>query len=234
MTKNPLHTGSNLNENEIQENYDYFINFLTENFSGDRRDALLHMYSENELGLSLATAPASSKLNFHYAWQGGYLQHVLHVEKAARGVEKLYAAIGGHIDFTPEERIFAVLHHDLGKLGDVKSGPLYIPNTSEWHIKNLGQIYKFNDQLQYMTVPDRALFLLQQYEIKTTWKEMLGIKLADGLYDDATKEYYKGGHADKDLKTNLPYIMHAADNLSCRAEHDEWKASNEGETGVTI
>lgn len=233
MTKT-LHTGNDLNENQIQENYDYFIQFLKDSFSGERLEALLKMYGEDELGLSLATAPASSRLNFHCAWQGGYLQHVLHVERASRGVQKLYSAIGGTINFTDEERVFSALHHDLGKLGDVQSGPQYIPNTSEWHVKNRGEIYKFNPNIQYMVVPDRALFMLQKYGIKVTLNETLGIKLADGLYDEAAHAYFITKSPDQNLKTNLPYVLHVSDLLACRAENDEWKGGNVGETGVTI
>lgn len=233
MTKT-LHGGNDLNETQIQENYDYFINFLKESFSGERLEKLLKMYSDDELGLSLATAPASSRLNFHYAWQGGYLQHVMHVEKASRGVQRLYAGIGGTINFADEERIFAALHHDLGKLGDVENGPQYIPNESEWHVKNRGEIYKFNPHIQYMVVPDRALFMLQKYGIQVSLNETLGIKLADGLYDEATHAYYITKNADQNLQTNLPYIIHVSDLLACRAENDEWKRMNAGSTGAII
>lgn len=232
MTKT-LHAGHELNEHQVQENYDYFIELLKESFSGDRLEKLLHMYSEDELGLTLATAPASSRLNFHNAWQGGYLQHVLHVERASRGATKFYAAIGGTIDFTDEERIFATLHHDLGKLGD-ENGPQYLPNDSAWHVKNRGEIYKFNPDIQHMVVPDRALFTLQRYGISVTLKETLGIKLADGLYDDATKAYFMTKNPSQNLKTNLPYIIHVSDLLSCRAENDWFKALNEGPAGVKI
>ena len=38
-----------------------------------------------------------------------------------------------------------------------------------------------------MKVPDRGLWLLQHYGVKVTDKEYIGIKLTDGLYDDANK-----------------------------------------------
>lgn len=217
------HNNANPTEQQIQENYEWFIEFLKETFSGERLDGLLNLYSEAELGLSLATAPASSRLNFHCAWAGGYLQHVIHVERASRGVCKLYEAIGGTLNFTDEERAFAALHHDLGKIGDVDSGPLYIPNTSEWHVKNRGEIFTFNPNLQHMRVPDRALFMLQKYGIKVTLAETLGIKLADGLYDEASHEYFITKNPAQNLKTNLPYIIHVADLMSCRAENDALK-----------
>jgi hypothetical protein len=228
-----LHSGMELTESEIDENYQYFIDFLKNSFSGERLDGLLSMYDENNLGMQLALAPASTRLNFHCAWPGGYIQHVLHVEKASRGVQKLYAGINGTVDFTDEERIFAALHHDLGKLGD-ETGPQYVRNDSDWHVKNRGEIYKMNPALQYMRVPDRALYILQQYNVKVTWKETLGIKLADGLYDPACEEYFMSHNPDRNLKTNLPYIIHVSDLLSCRAESDEWKAHTTGDTGTEI
>jgi hypothetical protein len=65
--------------------------------------------------------------------------------------------------------------------------------------------------------------MLQRYNVKTTLKEMLAIKLADGLYDDAAKDYFKTYDPDKGLKNNLPYIVHTADLLACHAESDIWK-----------
>lgn len=223
--KNKLNTKSELTESEIQSNYEYFIEFLNQSFTGDRLVKLLAMYSDENLGLQLATAPASTRLQFHCAWAGGYLQHVMHVEKASRGTQKLYAGIGGAVDFTEEERIFSALHHDLGKLGD-ETGPQYIYNDSKWHIENRGEVYKLNPDIQFMRVPDRALYLLQKYGVTYNTKEMLAIKLSDGLYDDSAKDYYKNYDVEKGLKTSLPYVIHVADLLACRAEHDEWKASN--------
>ena len=56
---------------------------------------------------------------------------------------------------------------------------------------------------------------------------MLAIKLADGLYDDAAKDYFKTYDPEKGLKNNLPYIIHTADLLTCHAESDALKNSNE-------
>lgn len=228
-----FHIGSELTETQIQENYDRFIEFLKQNFSGARLEGLLKMYSEDELGLSLATAPASSKIQFHHAWQGGYLQHVMHVEMVSRGVRKLYSTIGGLCNFTDEERVFAALHHDLGKLGD-ENGPLYIRNDSDWHVKNRGEIYKFNPDLQHMRVTERALYLLQKYGIAVTNAEWLAIRTSDGLYDESTKEYFVTHDINKNLKTNLPYIIHWSDIIACRAEGDDWKRMNQQDDKGTI
>lgn len=232
MTKT-LHVGPSLIENQIQENYDYFIEFIKEKFTGERLERMLTMYHEDNLGLQLATAPASGRTHFHYAYTGGYLQHVMHVEKGARGAQKLYEALGGTIDYTDEERTFAVLHHDLGKLGD-ETGAYYLPNDSEWHRVNQGLIYKSNPDNQFWRVTDRSLYNLQRYGIAVTWKETLAIKLSDGMYDDSNAYYLKTFDPDKSLKTNLPYIVHTGDMLACHAESDEWKRATTGDTGVKI
>ena len=51
-------------------------------------------------------------------------------------------------------------------------------------------MFKHNGKLQYMDVTDRAFWLLNQYGISYTEKEQLGIHMADGLYNEATKPYW--------------------------------------------
>jgi len=120
--------------------------------------------------------------------------------------------------------LFAAIHHDLGKLG-TKDGPLYKAETSDWHRKNQNSMFKHNGDLHYMDVTHRALWLLNQYGITYTEKEMLGIMLADGLYNDATKPYFISYKEEFRLKTDLPYVLHWADHMSCRQENKEWEDS---------
>ena len=176
---------------QLEENYNKFIEFLKKVFKNnpDRLDNLLRMYSGTELGTELTIAPASGKLHFHSAYVGGYIDHVMNVCRNAFGMKKLFAEQGGRINFTDEELFFSALHHDLGKLGDGEK-PHYIPEESEWHRKNQNSAFKINPELYYMDVTDRALWLLNQYGIKYSQNEMLGIKMADGLYNEATKKYF--------------------------------------------
>lgn len=217
-------------EVELSENYEKFIKFINQVFKSnpERLDKLLHMYSPDELGEELMFAPASGKAHFHNAYIGGYLDHVLNVCKNAFRIKAIFADSGGNVDFTDEEMFFAALHHDLGKLGDGKQ-PYYIPEDSDWHRKNQGSVFKQNPELHWMDVTDRALWLLNQYGIKYTEKEMLGIKLADGLYNEATKKYYINYNDGGFLKTELPYIIHWADHMSCRIElglYHSWLKEN--------
>lgn len=209
---------TNYTAEEISKNHDKFLNVIKTEFSDIKRiNNLKIMY--DDYGLELATAPASGKEHFHNAYPGGYIDHIMNVLKNAKLVKRLYQHGGGRADFTDEELSFAAIHHDLGKLG-FPNQPYYIENESEWHRKNQGLIYKFNPDLQYMEVTDRALFILQKYGIVCTWRETLAIKLSDGLYEEANGKYLKTFDPNFQLKTNLPYIIHWADHMSCRQEHD--------------
>ena len=78
-----------------------------------------------------------------------------------------------------------------------------------------------------MKVPDRALWLLQHFSVKVTDKEYLGIKLTDGLYDEANTAYLKSYNPDFRLKTNMCYILHQADMMATHIEFDEWNRKDE-------
>jgi hypothetical protein len=211
----------NLTEEEIQQNYQEFIEFVGNTFTGERRDGLLKMYDGEELGLAAAMAPASTTEHFHLAHPGGYLQHIMHVIKLSFASKKLFEIAGATTDYTDEELVFSAMHHDLGKLGDPEFGDYYVAQTEDWK-KRKGELYRLNPHLPYMEVTDRAVFLLCKYQIKMTWKEYLGIKLADGLFNEATGKYLMQYNPDLFLKTNLPRVIHSADYTACRAEYDTW------------
>lgn len=210
-------------EKQLQQNYADFIEFLNKAFTGDRLEKLLHMYSEKELGLNLVISPASSFRHFHNAYDGGYLDHIMNVTKNSMRVMKLYQEMGGTLNFTQEELLFAAVHHDLGKLGDAGQ-PWFLPNESEWHIKNQGKIYVSNPELSYMTHTDRTFFLLSKYGIHYTENEMFGIRLTDGLYEEDNFKYLKVFNEDKSLKSNIQFILHWADHMSTCIERDVEKS----------
>lgn len=214
----------NYTPEQLEANYNKFIEAIKKVFTGERLEKLLHMYSADELGNELAIAPASGKLNFHSAYPGGYIDHVMNVARNAYKLKKMFEESGGHINFTDEELFFAAFHHDLGKLGDGKE-PYYLPQESEWHQKNKKEYFTHNPKLQYFDVTDRAFWLLNQYGIKYTQKEQLGIHMADGLYNDATKKYFISYNEDFQVKTDLPYIIHWADHMSTRLENSEYRKS---------
>jgi len=214
-------TKQNLSESDIQHNYQEFITFVKNEFKGKRKEKLLEMYSEEQLGLSLAMSPAATAEHFHLCHPGGYVQHVMNVVRNSFHQKKIFEDGGGTVDWTNDEMVFAALHHDLGKLGDPEFGDYYVPQSESWKEKK-GEVYKLNPHLPYMEVTDRAIYLLQKYGVDYTWKEYLGIKLADGIYNEASKKYLIQYNPDLALKTELPKIIHLADYMSCFTEHNIW------------
>jgi hypothetical protein len=208
------------NEVQLEENYNKFIEALKKSFDGERLEKILHMYSMDELGPNLMLSPASGNINYHNAYEGGYIDHIMNVARNSLRMMKLYQEAGGIIDFKQEELLFAAFHHDLGKLGD-KGKLHYLANDSEWHIKNRGETYKRNKELSYLTHTDRTFFLLQKYGITYSENEYFGIKLTDGMYDEDNVKYYKVFDVSKYLKTNIQYILHWADHMSTTIERDK-------------
>lgn len=200
-------------EKELKENYEKFVKILNKYFSGDRLEKLLHMYSENELGVNLTIAPASGSKNYHNAYVGGYIDHIFNVTKNAIKMKELFVSAGGTIDFTDEELIFSCLHHDLGKLG-VKGEMHYLPNDNDWEKNNKGVLFKRNDKIPYMSLNDRTFFTLNHYGIQYNEKEFFAIKLTDGMYDEDNQKYLAGHDIKKQLVYKLQYIMHWADHMS--------------------
>ena len=205
---------------EIKANYDKFIAIIKKYFTGDRLDKLLHMYSENELGMNLAMSPASGRLLYHNCYDGGYIDHIFNVCKNALKMKDLFVAQGGTIDFEDEELMFAALHHDLGKLG-IKNELHYVANDSDWHIKNRGEYYKRNENIAFMSITDRTFFTLNHYGITYNEKEYFGIKLTDGLFDEDNEKYYKVYDTTKYLRYNIQYILHWADHMSTVIERQQ-------------
>ena len=213
-----------LTEQQIVDNWNKLMKLIEDTFDGERKEKLLKMYKYFENRMSIA--PASGKAHYHNAMVGGYVEHVLHVTDCAVQIKKLWESNGAEINFTDEELIFAAMHHDLGKVGDLEED-YYIPQDSDWHRKNQGSIFKHNPKLQYMSVTDRAIFLLGHFQIPMTEWEYIGLRLTDGMYEEANKTYYMSYNPDWSLKSNIAYILHQADMMATHIEGDEWKRADE-------
>ena len=215
-----------LTPEQIQENWQQLRDLITETFEGERLEKLNEMYDYFEDRMIIA--PASGKEHYHNAHVGGYVEHVLHVTDCAVQLKKVWEDNNATINFSDEELIFAAIHHDLGKVGDMNND-YYVPQESEWHRKNQGSIFTHNGKLQYMTVTDRAIYILNQFGISMTEWEYVGLRLTDGLYEEANKSYYISYNPDWSLKSNIAYILHQADSMATHIEYDEWKRGEEQE-----
>jgi len=218
-----------LTAEQIEMNWQTLMDIVEKYIGDDRKENLLKFYKDFKDRMMFA--PASGKGHYHNAMPGGYVEHILHIINHSLEIKELWEKNDGMINFTDEELVFAAMHHDLGKVGDLDND-YYIPQTSDWHRTNRGEIYTHNPDLQYMKVPDRGLWLLQHYGVKVTDKEYIGIKLTDGLYDEANKSYLMTYNPDWELRSNMPYILHQADMMATHIEYDQWMRSNKTSNGV--
>jgi hypothetical protein len=210
-----------LSAEKIQFNWVEFNTNIEQHITGDRKQKLLDFYKKYEERISLM--PASHKKEYHSAFPGGYVDHVNRVVKAALSMSAVWEGFGADMStFTQEELIFSAINHDLGKMGDSEHES-YIPQTDKWRRDKLGEEYMHNKAIAFAAVPDRGLFLLQEYGIKYTFNEMFAIQTHDGLYDPANDKYLKSFMPETKPRTSLPFILHQADMMAARIEFEiEW------------
>tara|TARA_B100000212_G_scaffold137929_1_gene103910 strand:- start:1959 stop:2693 length:735 start_codon:yes stop_codon:yes gene_type:complete len=208
-----------LSAEKIQKNYEKHLKII-DTYIGDRKDAIKSML--NHMEETYVMAPASGKSWYHSAFAGGYVDHINRVVEYAVKQSRLYKEMGGTIDYTDEELVFAALFHDLGKLGDGDK-PNYIPQTDKWRQDKLSEMYTNNPDLDFMLIPDRSLFILQKFGIQVSQKEFLAIRLHDGVFDKANEAYFFSYQESSRQKTSIVSVLHSADFLASKVEYDIWK-----------
>ena len=208
-----------LSAEQIQKNWDKHLK-IVDTYIGDRKDSIKELLTHMEENYVMA--PASGRKWYHNAFPGGYVDHINRVVEYAVKQSRLYKEMGGEIDFTEEELVFAALFHDLGKLGDGDS-PNYIPQTDKWRQDKLSEMYTFNSDLDFMLIPDRSLYILQKFGIKVSQKEFLAIRCHDGVFDKANEAYFFSNVESSRQKTSIISVLHTADFLASKVEYDIWK-----------
>ena len=209
-----------LTPEQIQENWFRFLNWIDEYIGGERGEKLKTFYTKYEDRFILM--PASNKAQYHSCFPGGYVDHVNRVVEASLKLDEVWRSFGMVDTYTTEELVFSALNHDLGKFGDEQNAS-YIEQTDQWRRDKLNETYMFNDRLEYMTVPDRGLYLLMSNGIIPTKNEMIAIKIHDGLYDESNKAYLISFAPETKPRTSLVYVLHQADLLAARVEFEiEW------------
>ena len=211
-----------LSAENIQKNYQKHLKII-DTYIGERKESVLAMI--NHMEDNYVMAPASGRSWYHNAFAGGYVDHVNRVVEYAVKQMRLYKEMGGEVDFTEEELVFAALFHDLGKLGDGDS-PNYIPQTDKWRQDKLSEMYTYNPDLDFMLIPDRSLFILQKFGVKVSKNEFLGIRLHDGVFDKANEAYFFSNVESSRQKTSIVSVLHSADFLASKVEYDMWKRND--------
>ena len=215
---------------QLLENFNELMAKIEGNIEGERAQQLIKLHTDHQERIMLM--PASGNINYHNCFVGGYVDHIIRVMDCAVKVHQVWEEMGAKIDYTIEELLVAALCHDLGKIG-TEEAEQYIHNPSDWHRKNLGKLYTNNPANSFMTVPDRSLKLLADRGIRISENEWFGIKLHDGLYEEANKPYYINFNPESSLRTNLPYVLHQADMMASRVEKNKMEQDDTDRGPVT-
>ena len=216
-----------LEAEKINENWEMYRSKVNDLFP-TRKDQLNKMYDDFED--RIAMMPASSMAHFHNAFAGGYIDHVLRVMECTETLYNTWESSGADMSgYTKEELMFAAMHHDLGKVGFPGDGnEVYQIETSDWHRKNMGRLYKHNENIPFTMVPDLSIWLLQKYEVSMSWNEYQAIKIHDGMYDDSNKPYFVARSEKAKLKTNMAIILHHGDHMAAQIEYERWRNHKAG------
>ena len=137
-----------LTAEQIKENYGVLLSGIEKYVQGDRKDQFLDFY--NQLDERIALLPASHKKSYHNCFPGGYVEHVIRVITAAFKISAVWQEMGTKDTYTNEELFVSALNHDLGKIGSLEHTSVF-PSKDEWRKKNLGEMYTFNTNNEYMT-----------------------------------------------------------------------------------
>ena len=205
---------------QIQDNWIQFLAIINKYITGERKDKLLEFYKQYEDRFVLL--PASHKKAYHNCFPGGYIDHVLRVIECSLKLDKVWREMGMADTYTTEELVFSAINHDLGKFGTLDQTSVF-DIDNDWEIKNRGELYKFNTNITYMSVPDRSLHLLFSVGVTMTENEYIAIKTHDGMYDDANKAYLISYMPETKPRSSLLYVLHHADMMAARIEYEvEW------------
>lgn len=168
---------------------------------GDRKDAVKGMI--DHFAERACMAPASSRVEYHNCFPGGFVDHSLRVLKYTVELAATFKT-----KVSRETLILSALFHDWGKIGTLEDD-YYLRQESDWHRKR-GQLYVNNSKIK-MSNAQLGLFNLSQFNIKLSEEEYMAILLNDGQYAEENKRY-----GMKEPK--LALLVHFADRWSTQCE----------------
>ena len=135
------------------------------------------------LGEDVITAPASSMTSLHNAFPGGLIDHILKTTKYAIGINKL---------LPKENQVEALSIVKVCFLHQIGKSFLYKWNESEWHRKNQGKNYVYNEEIVSLRIGERSILYALRYGVKLSDEEYQAIINYDKSDDDKQSKWYGG------------------------------------------
>jgi len=199
-------------KSNIDDNKKRLLEIIDEHFDGEQHTNIMLLL--DHFNDRLENAPASGRPNYHNCFRGGWLDHTLRVIETSLDMKCYFIKLGVKVDSTDSDVVLSALFHDLGKLGDLNES-YYVVQTDEWRRNKLNEWYTYNNKLEPLSVTDRSLYILQQFNITLTDSVWKAIKLSDGMFDKGNEDLYR---RSTDSRNILHYIVHFGDWMSTVAE----------------
>jgi hypothetical protein len=161
---------------------------------------------ENLERMGLYNAPASTMTSLHNAFDGGLVDHLIRVARWAISHNDLNGKLSPKTKCDTKSVARVAILHGIGRSN------LYVPNQSEWHRKNLGKMYEFNDSLVSMTAGERAIYYVYNF---------------GGNMKLTEEEYQAILNAEKDLSDNAGVKWHSSPLAVLLRQQIEWAIIDE-------
>ena len=136
-----------------------------------------------EMGERICLAPSSTHLDRPGCYKGGLVQNALMITSKMKKLNEIY-----ELDIDSMSIIKVGLLHDLGRVGDLEDD-LLLDQDSKWHREKLGQMFKYNEDVEKMAISHRTLWLLQSFGINLSREEWVAIQLAQGSHFEENRFY---------------------------------------------
>jgi len=174
----------NINAEKIKElvtkNFQKYNDLLENNVEEPRKTKIKKLV--NHFGDRMILCPSSFREDYHCAFPGGWLEHVIRTYEYMLELNKL-----GEYKISPDSLTVVGLLHDVGKFGTI-SKPLFIPNTNDWEVKK-GIMYSYNKEVPFMIPVHRSLWIIQKFQIPLSSDEFSAILLKNGASENGNDKY---------------------------------------------
>jgi hypothetical protein len=173
---------TNMQVDQIQSNWKLFEKFC-KRLSDSGLNSLLDV-----MGDRICMAPASMRSSTPGAYPGGLIEQALQITSTMRTLYDSVYRESEACELTVSSILKVGLLHDLGRVGDLENDFLVLQD-SDWHREKLGQMYKYNEDADKMSVSHRTLYLLQHFGIILSKDEWLAIQIATGSHFEENRFY---------------------------------------------
>ena len=115
------------------------------------------------MGERICLAPAATHTDTAGCYRGGLVQNALMITSYMRKLNDMY-----ELDIPTQSIIKVGLFHDVGRVGDLEDN-LLIEQDSKWHREKLGQIFKYNEEVEKIKLAVKNSSIKRMVNILLTW-----------------------------------------------------------------